>query len=582
MDLVIRGGTIVDGSGAPAFTGDVGVDGDRIVAVGRVDARGAREVDAAGLVVTPGFVDIHTHYDGQATWDPVLAPSSNHGVTSIAMGNCGVGFAPAAPGDDAHAWLISLLEGVEDIPGTALAEGLPWDWETFPQYLDALGRRRYTLDVATHVPHAAVRAYVMGERGADADVVPTADEIAHMAALVEEGVRAGGLGFTTSRTLIHRTRDGKTIGTYRAGLDEVLGVADGLRRAGTGVVQLISDAYLLEDPEFAETELVLLEELARTTGRPLSFTCQQPDSNRDRWARLIAWAGEQAAAGLPVAAQVAPRPISVLLGLQATLNPFVFCRSFREVAHLPLAELVAELQRPERRERILAEHPTVTRYLPGFSSWPWHRLFPLGDPPDYEPPVEASIAAEAARQGRPAAEVAYDLVVADGGRSLLFCPLMNYASGSLDEVREMLASPNVVYGLSDGGAHCGAICDASFPTTILAYWGRDRAAKGRGPGLPIEHLVRGVTRRTAEQVGWFDRGLVAPGMLADLNVIDLERLDCRAPRIVHDLPAGGRRLVQDATGYVATIKRGVTTFANGEHTGELPGQLVRGAQPAPA
>ncbi len=580
MDLVIRGGTIVDGSGRPRFAGDVGIVGDRIVAVGEVDAPGARELDAGGLIVTPGFVDIHTHYDGQATWDPELAPSSHHGVTSIAMGNCGVGFAPAAP--DRHDWLIGLLEGVEDIPGTALAEGLSWDWETFPEYLDALGRRSFVLDVGAHVPHAAVRAYVMGDRGADAEAVPTAEEIAAMARIVEEGVRAGALGFTTSRTLVHRTRSGQTIGTYRAGLDEVLGVAEGLKAAGTGVIQLISDAYLLADETFCASELELLGELVRATGRPLSFTVQQPDLAAGRWRELLSWVAAQAAAGLPVAAQVAPRPIGLLIGHQASVNPFMFCPSFREVAGLPLDALVAALADPDRRARILAEHPHTARFLPGFDSWPWHRLFPLGDPPDYEPRPDTSVAAEAARRGVPAIEWVYDLLLADGGRTLLYCPLMNYAAGSLDDVREMLASPHAVYGLSDGGAHCGVICDASFPTTTIAHWARDREATGRGPGLPLEHLVHGLTRRTAEQVGWLDRGLVAPGHLADLNVIDLTTLNCRAPHIVHDLPAGGRRLVQEATGYRWTVKRGTVTFADGRPTGDLPGRLVRGAQPGPS
>jgi N-acyl-D-aspartate/D-glutamate deacylase len=575
MDLVIRGGMVIDGSGAPARRADVGVIGDRIVAVGTVEAAGRTELDAEGLVVTPGFVDIHTHFDGQATWDGELAPSSHHGVTSLAMGNCGVGFAPAHRAADTHDWLIGLLEGVEDIPGTALAEGLAWDWESFPDYLDALDRRAYTVDLGAHVPHAALRAYVMGERGADSAVAASVDEIDQMSRLTEEALRAGALGFTTSRTYVHRTRDKQNIGTFRVAGDEVVAIADALRRTGMGVMQLISDAYLLADEAFCASELVLLRTLAATTGRPLSFTVQQPDTVPDRWRELIEFAHRCREEGLDVRAQVAPRPIGLLLGLQGSVHPWIACRSFREIADRPLADLVVALAAPERRARILADFAELKTFLPGFTSWPFERLFPLGDPPDYEPRPETSIAALAARAGTSAAEYAYDLLLTDGGRTLLYCPLMNYAGGNLDNVREMLSSPDVVFGLSDAGAHCGVICDGSFPTTTLSYWGVRRTA---GERLPIEQLVHGLTWRNARQVGWYDRGLVAAGTLADLNVIDLDALDCRAPHIVHDLPAGGRRLVQDAVGYRATIKRGTVTFRDGQPTGARPGRLVRGAQ----
>jgi N-acyl-D-aspartate/D-glutamate deacylase len=582
MDLVIRGGTVVDGTGAAPAAADIGIDGDRIVEVGRIDERGRREIHAEGMLVTPGFVDIHTHYDGQATWDPLLAPSSLHGVTSIAMGNCGVGFAPARTGDDAHAFLINLLEGVEDIPGTALAEGLTWDWESFPDYLDALERRSFVIDVAAHVPHAAVRAFVMGERGADATAVPTEDEIASMSLAVEEAIAAGALGFTTSRTYVHRTRSGQNIGTYRSGADELLGVADGLRRAGTGVMQLISDAYLLhDDPDFVEADLALIRRVVEATKRPLSFTVQQPDTAADRWQRLFAFVREAQRDGLPIRAQIAPRPIGLLLGLPGSVHPFLACRAWHEVSALSVQEQADALRDPERRARVVAEFVERPWSLPGFDGWPWDRFYPLGDPPDYEPRPESSIAAIAARRGVDALDVVIDLMTAGDGTAMLYCPLHNYASGDLSTVREMLTFEHGVIGLSDGGAHCGVICDASFPTTALQHWGRDRERRGLGDGLPVERIVHALTQRTAAQVGWLDRGVLAPGHLADVNVIDFEALTARAPEIVHDLPAGGRRLMQRADGYIATVKRGAVTFRHGEHTGELPGTLVRGAQPAP-
>ena len=574
MDLVIRGGTIVDGSGRAPYVGDVGIAGDRIATVGVVGARGKREIDARGLLVTPGFVDIHTHFDGQATWDPLLAPSSLHGVTSLVMGNCGVGFAPARQGAAEHAWLISLLEGVEDIPGTALAEGLTWDWESFPEYLDALARRKFAVDVGAQLPHAALRVYVMGTRGADANCAARADEIAAMRRLAVEALEAGAIGFTTSRTLVHRTRSGEHIGTYRAASDELLGIAAALRDTGRGAMQLITDAYLLDDEQFRDDEFALLKDLARVTGRPLSFTVQQPDTAAGRWRELFAFIGAANAEGLNIKGQVAPRPIGLLLGYQGSLNPFTFCPSFRAVAKLPLPAMVQALRDPARRRAILDEHPHIKRYLVGFDSWPWQRLFPLGDPPDYEPTPASSVEALARAQGVPPDEYTYDFLLDGEGTALLYCPLQNFAGGDLSVVREMMSFPHTVFGLSDAGAHCGVVCDASFPTTTLALWGGKRR---QGAGLPIEFLVHGLTRRNAEQVGWRDRGLLAAGLLADINVIDFAALECRAPHIVHDLPAGGRRLMQEASGYRHTIKRGVVTFNDGQATGALPGTLVRGA-----
>jgi len=581
-DLVLRRGLVVDGTGTPGSVADVAVSDGVVTEVApRVAGRGAREIDAEGLTVTPGFVDIHTHYDGQATWDPLLAPSSLHGVTSLVMGNCGVGFAPAAPTAEQHDWLIGLLEGVEDIPGTALAEGLTWDWETFPEYLDALDRRRFALDVATQVAHAPLRVYVMGERGASPEETPTGAELAAMAAHVRAGIDAGALGFTTSRTYVHRTRDGAPLGTRRSSTDELLALASALTHAGAGVVQMISDAYQSPDEEYAQAELAMMRTLVEVTGRPLSMTVQQPEPLPDRWRWMTDWVDRCVADGLPVKAQVAARPIGVLQGLTATLNPLVTCPSYQEVARLELPALVHALRDPARRARIVAEHDAITPTLDGMLAelvGGFHKLFPMEDPVDYEPAPEASVAGRAATSGVRPIELVLDLLVERDGAQLLYMPLFNYAGGSLADVREMLLAPNSLMGLSDAGAHCGAISDGSMTTTALALWSRDRT---RGERLPLELMVHHVTQRTARHVGWLDRGVVAPGYLADLNVIDMATLAAHPPTIVRDLPAGGRRLMQTASGYVHTFKRGVETFAGGAHTGELPGGLVRGARPAP-
>lgn len=581
--LVIRNGLVVDGTGAPGVVADVAIRDGVITEVGaNVSTVGAEVIDADGLLVTPGFVDIHTHFDGQATWDPMLAPSSLHGVTSVAMGNCGVGFAPARPTPEQHDWLIGMLEGVEDIPGTALAEGLPWDWETFPDYLDALDRRSYAVDIGTHVTHAPLRAYVMGERGADPNEAPTAEELMAMAAAVRDGVRAGALGFTTSRTVAHRTRDGDPLGTRFSTADELLALVGAMAETGTGVVQMISDAYLSEDADFAREEMALMRAMVEHAKRPLSMTVQQVVQVPDRWRDMVSWVADGVADGLPMRTQVAPRPVGVLQGLTASVNPVAICPSFREIAHLPLAEKVAALRDPERRARIIAEHPVSTAALEGLGNTiftGFDKLFPMEEPVNYEPAASSSVAARAAARGVSPIEETLDLMVESDGHQLLILTLFNFVRGNLDDVREMLLSPNSVIGLGDAGAHCGAISDASFPTTSLALWTRRTA--GSGP-LPIELMVHHLTQRTARQVGWNDRGVLAPGHIADVNVIDLDRLGAHRPRIVHDLPAGGRRLMQDADGYVRTIKRGTVTFADGAHTGALPGGLVRGAQPTPA
>jgi N-acyl-D-aspartate/D-glutamate deacylase len=580
-DLVIRNGFVVDGTGAPGRLADVAIRGGVIVDVGSdIDATGADVFDADGLLVTPGFVDIHTHFDGQATWDPVLAPSSHHGVTSLVMGNCGVGFAPAEATPEHHDWLIGMLEGVEDIPGTALAEGLAWDWESFPDYLDALDARRYTVDVGTHVPHAPLRAYVMGERGADPHEAPTAAELATMARLVREGVESGAVGFSTSRTYAHRTRDGAPLGTRFSTADELLALSGAMGETGTGVVQMISDAYLSPDVEFSREEMALMRAMAEASGRPLSMTVQQVEQVPDRWREMAEWVRGGVADGLHLRTQVAPRPIGVLQGLEASLNPVAICPSFRELAGRPLSDQVAALRDPERRVRLVAEHAEIVAGLDGLASTlftAFDKLFPMTDPVDYEPAPSTSIAAVAAARGVSPVEEVLDRLVEDEGRQLLYMTLFNYAHGNLDDVREMLLSPYSVIGLSDAGAHCGAICDASFPTTAVALW-----TKRPDGALPVELMVHHLTQRTASQVGWLDRGVLAPGYRGDVNVIDLDRLAARRPHIVRDLPAGGRRLMQSADGYVRTVKAGTVTFADGEPTGARPGRLVRGAQPAPS
>lgn len=571
FDILIRNATLVDGTGAPARTADIAVKDGLIAEVGAVSGPAARTIDATGRVVTPGFVDIHTHYDGQASWDPFLAPTSLNGVTSLAMGNCGVGFAPARP--DRHDWLIALLEGVEDIPGTALAEGLTWDWESFPDYLEALGRRDFALDVAAHLPHAALRTYVMGDRGGDHREHPTEAEIAEMARLTEEALAAGALGFSTSRTFVHRSRSGENIGTLEAGEAELLGIAAAMRRAGRGVIQLISDAYLTADDAFADRELYLIEAMAVTSGRPLSFTVQQTDEAPDRFHHIFARVAQMVAKGLDVKCQVAPRPIGVVQGLEATLNPFLFCPEWRRIGALPLAERVAELGKPHVRERLLQQHAET--HPEGFGALIAHgfsRMFRVSDPVDYEPTADRSVAAEAAKAGVSPAEYMLDLLREEEGHRLLYMPLINYARGSLNDVHAMMTAPNTLYGLSDGGAHCGTICDASFPTSTIAIW---RQGNKAGARIPIEQLVHGLTQRNAAHVGWMDRGVVAPGYRADLNILDLEALSVPPPKMVHDLPAGGGRLLQRPRGILLTLCAGVPTFEQGEPTGALPGRLLR-------
>ena len=572
LDLKICGGRLVDGTGRALFAGDVGISGERIVAVGRVDGEAARTIDAQGLLVTPGFVDIHTHYDGQASWDSLLLPSSLHGVTSVAFGNCGVGFAPARP--DRHGWLIDLLEGVEDIPGTALAEGLTWDWETFPDYLDALDRRRFAVDVGAHMPHAPLRAYVMGDRGADPSAVPSASEMREMALLTVEAVEAGALGFSTSRTMVHRTRSGTAIGTVRAPEGELLAIAEALGKLGRGVIQLISDAYLLADQRFAESEFQLIERIAALSGRPLSLTVQQVGHLPDRWRWMFDRIVELRSGGLDVRAQVGARGIGAIVGLRTTSNPFAFTPAWQELARLDFPERLASVRQPAVRERLLREvrEPNDHPFAAAFADC-YLRLFRMADPVDYEPSPDRSLAAEAERLGRDPAEHALEVMLEEDGSRLLYMPSLNYADGNLDAVHEMMSADFALFGLSDGGAHCGAICDASFPTTALSLWPRGNRS---GRSIPIEAVVPGYSQRNAKQVGWNDRGALLPGYLADINLIDQDTLALPPPEPVHDLPAGGMRLIQAARGYRFTIKRGQIIFADGAATNARPGRLVRG------
>jgi N-acyl-D-aspartate/D-glutamate deacylase len=574
FDLIIRGGHIVDGTGSPQRRADLGIVGDRITEVGDLSGAAAQQViDADGALVTPGWVDIHTHYDGQATWDSMMAPSSLHGVTSIVMGNCGVGFAPAHRGVDEHDMLIALMEGVEDIPGAALHEGLPWDWESFPQYLDSVDRHPHAIDIGSMLPHAALRAYVMGERGANYKEDASPDEIGEMTRLTIEALEAGAIGVGTSRTVNHRSRTGAKIGTLTASNEELLGIAEGLRHTDKGVMQFVSDFKDLD------VELGLMRSAAALAGRPLSVSLVQADQSPDRWRRVLDFLEAAQADGVDMKAQVACRPVGLLIGLHGSMHPFVRTPSYAPLADLPVAEQVAAMRKPELRRQLLAEAREVRGGLYAVVARQPEKLYRLGDPPNYEPDPADSLAAEAQRLGLDPMELVYDVLLERAGQEMLYVPAANYAGSSLEAAREMLLSQWCLPGLSDGGAHVSFICDASFPTYMISHWCRDRT---RGQGLPLEFAVKRQTSDTARHVGWFDRGVLAPGYLADINVIDFDRLQLRAPTMINDLPAGGRRLMQTAEGYRHTIKRGQVSFNEGDHTGVLNGSLVRGAQPAPA
>lgn len=572
-DLIIRNGTIVDGTGAARFTGDVAVKDGLIAAVGTVHGDAAQEIDAAGKVVAPGWVDVHTHYDGQATWDQEMAPSSWHGVTTVVMGNCGVGFAPAAP--DRHKWLIELMEGVEDIPGTALAEGMKWNWETFPEYLDALEEMPRTVDVGTHVPHGAVRAYVLGDREKPG-AVPTEDDIRKMAEIVEDGVRAGALGFSTSRTVLHRSIDGEVVPGTTATKEELIEIGRAMGRVGYGVFEMASDMRREWD------EFGWMGALSRETGLPCTYAALQSIAKEMPLEEQIAAMRAENDNGANIVAQIALRGNGIVMAWQGTVHPFRLRPSYQAIAELPWEEQKARLLDPAFKARLLAEEndfSEVNKDIIGLIMvvcGGWTMQYEMDPGFNYEPQADESIAARAAAAGVSGDEYAYDLLCREDGTGFIYLPILNYADGNLDFLEALQQSDDTVNSLSDGGAHCGTICDAASPTFMLQHWVRDRK---RGT-ISLENAVKRQCHDTARLYGLNDRGVLAPGYLADINVIDLEKVKLGKPWLAFDLPAGGKRLLQKAEGYDCTIKGGVVTFRNGEWTGATPGGLIRGPQMA--
>ena len=572
-DLKISGGLVVDGTGTPGRIMDIGVVGDRIVAMGELPETAAQEIDATGRIVIPGFVDIHTHYDGQATWDQEMAPSSWHGVTTVVMGNCGVGFAPAAP--DRQEWLVGLMEGVEDIPGSALTEGMTWDWESFPEYLDALEKLDRTVDVAAQVPHGAVRAYVMGDRGA-ANEAPTETEIARMSAIVEEGLKAGALGFSTSRTVLHKSVDGELVPGTTATEEELLGIGRALKRAGHGVFEIASDLL----PEWNEFDW--MGDLSRETGAPVTFTALESPIKQLPFTGQLQAMRDQNARGANIVAQISMRGTGLILGWRTTFHPFSQRPSWKAIADMPWAEQWARLQDPDFRRTLLAEKGepigSDLQLIADLMESAFSMQYEMLPGFNYEPGAEQSIEQRAQATGVTPEEYVYDFMMRDGGTGMVYFPLLNYANGNLDFLEGALFSDDCVNSLSDGGAHCGTICDAAATTFMLQHWVRDRD----GTRLPLEHAIKRQCHDTASLYGLEDRGRLAPGLLADLNVIDMEALSLNLPTVAFDLPAGGRRLLQTAEGYEVTIKSGRVTFRQGMKTGDYPGRVIRGPQPAPA
>ena len=561
-DLVIRQGMVIDGTGEDRRITDVAVDGGRIAAVGSGIGPGRREIKAGGLLVTPGFVDIHTHYDGQATWDSQLAPSSLHGVTTAIFGNCGVGFAPVRPGTSG--FLINLMEGIEDIPGTVLAEGVRFNWESFPEYMAALDAIPHAIDIGTQVPHTALRFYVMGERGAVHDEAPTEAEIARMGALLEEALAEGALGFTTSRTTKHRAKDGRLVPSLSAREPELAGLARAMSRAGRGVLEVNSD--------FGPGEFEAMQEAAVIAGRPLSCLLVQVKQHPRLWRETLDWIHAMRTKGIDATAQVASRGIGVMMGLETTLHPFTGHPAWLELGHLSPAARYSQLKEDAALRRRLIEErsndPVTERVIEMLP-----RTFWLGPDLNYEPDMATNVVAEAAARGRTVWDYTLELMMTDNGQGMLMHPFENYAGGNLDTVREMLTDPATVMGVADGGAHVGIICDASQPTFMLSYWGRDRK-RGR---LPLEFLVRKHARDTAVAYGLTDRGVLAPGLKADINIIDPNAVRLTPPEVIYDLPTGGKRIMQKAKGYLHTFVSGVETLCNDVPTGALPGRLVRGS-----
>ena len=562
--LVIRNGTIVDGAGGEPYGADILLRDGVIAEIGHIATKGDREIDAAGKLVTPGFVDIHTHYDGQAIWSNRFDPSSCNGVTTVMIGNCGVGFAPCRP--EQRDIMVALMEGVEDIPEVVLTEGLPWNWETFPDFMDRMAERQYDMDVVAQVPHAAVRVYVMGDRGANLEPA-TPEDRAEMARLTVEGIKAGALGFSTSLAIFHQTLDGRHTPTYGVAEEELGAVAEAMGKLGVGWFQLISD---FDDPV---GEFNMLRRVAERGMRPMSLTLAQREGKTGHWKLILDLIAQANADGVPMMAQIMGRPIGLNLGFEISQNPFLGRPSYKEIARLPFAERIKELQKPERRAAILAEttdNPVMKKRLEKFD-----RLFILADPPDYEPLLNDSIAAKAERMGLDPAALAYDTLLQNDGKTLLYRPITNYVDGNLNACAEMMQHPNTVMGLGDGGAHISIICDSATTTHTIVHWTRDRA---RGPRMSLPWIIQRLTRDPARAIGLNDRGLIAPGYKADLNIIDYDRLKILPLQVQYDLPAGGRRLMQRAEGYVATIVSGVVVSENGIPTKALPGRLVRGPQ----
>ena len=563
FDLIIKNGLIYDGKGSKPYKADLAISNEKIVGIGDIQGDAKEIINAEGKIVTPGFVDIHTHYDGQVTWDPYLRPSTYHGVTTVVMGNCGVGFSPCKP--DQRDWLIGLMEGVEDIPGTALHEGIDWEWESFPEYLDALDKKPLAIDVGTQIPHGAVRAYVMGERGINHEEA-SEEEIEEMKRIVQEAVKAGAYGFSTSRTEKHNDVNGNLTPSITAHKNELVEIAKSLGDINQGVLQGISDFY-----DF-DSEFDIFKTMSEESGRPISITVEQQDARPEWWEQLLDGIEEAQSEGINMYGQVPPRATGILMGLTATLNPFRFHPAYMEIAELPLDERVQVMKTDEFREKLLNQEGVSINPLVDEIVTSYGKMFKLGEPANYEPDPKDSFKSLALSSNMTAEEIAYEAMLEKEGRALIYHPLFNYQTGDLSLVEKMLKHPYTISGLGDAGAHCGAISDASFPTTLVQHWSRDRS---RGNKLPLEKVIKMQTSETANLLGIKDRGIIEEGYKADINVIDYEKLTLHEPEIINDLPAGGRRLVQKASGYDYTIVSGEIAFIKGEATGALNGRLIR-------